>query len=77
MEILHEIYHSLTSESLSSCPVVFKNTRHRISELSNIQIICLDIELQMNLDSGINLNEVRKNLRELRPDVELPLMNHV
>ena len=51
----------------------YKSSRKFLDELSEIQIISLDVEIQMiSLELGVPLEEERLNLRHFRPEVKLP-----
>ena len=52
------------------CHTYLKETRVLLSNMSQIQVIYLDLELQeIGNDNNINVTEHRSNLRILRPDI--------
>ena len=55
--------------SLSSHPY-FLSTREWVGNMSEIQVAGLDVEIQIiGKKLNMNVDEYRRNLRELRPDV--------
>ena len=65
----------VSNEALQS-KTHFPYIREWIADLSEVQICLFDIELQViQVSTGVSKKEHRKNIRILRPDVELPSLN--